>query len=151
MTREAVKTLTGVKIDGDYPVVVLHREFFRRITRLLDETPTETLLNYLVLKIMLDYAPATTDQMKRLHRIFAAVPDGVAGEPPRWKTCVRSANHYFSSKISSMYIGEEDGLETREEILGVLDALKEAFGEIINELEWMDDGGGKKLTRSECP
>ena len=58
----------------------------------------------------------------------------------RWRTCVRSATHYFSNKISSLYVGREDGLETRGEVLEMVEELRESFEGIVKESKWMDKG-----------
>ena len=52
---------------------------------------------------------------------------------------MRSTTHYFGTKISHMIVEAEGALETKDEAIDIIHNIKDAFEQIIDEAEWMDN------------
>lgn len=106
LVRDSVRELTGVDVaDGDR-MQAESAAYFAGVTALVDATPDEVLLDYLVFRLgpsklthnlisqikclpntprsVLQLIPSTTSQMKRLHRVFSSVLTGNDIPPPRF-------------------------------------------------------------------
>ena len=80
---DTVKELTGSEISGDTLVSCPHTEYFGKIQSLLDETDPKDVLNYLLLRHILDLVPATTAEMRMFQLEFNSIRTGITVPPAR--------------------------------------------------------------------
>ncbi len=65
----------------------------------------------------------------------------------RWETCVAGSVKYFGAKVSQMYYSATEGADaTLKATLDMVNDLKKAFAELIDDSQWMDSGA----LRMEC-
>ena len=69
---------------------------------------------------------------------------GIQSQKPLWKTCVQDTgfNSYYKSSFiyaaSSMYAKRYFKPEDKNQMIEMTEYLREAFSEMINNLDWMD-------------
>merc|ERR1719245_2266864 len=75
--------------------------------------------------------------MRQLQDIFT---HGGISSPPRWERCVAVSLNYFGAKVSQLFYrrDREESEAARQAALKMFGDLRNAFGELIDEAEWMD-------------
>lgn len=70
---------------------------------------------------------------------FAQVMLGRQQKPVRWKMCVPNAVTSFDMAAGAMYVKEYFKQEDKQEALSMIKYIQEAFRELVNDLDWMDN------------
>lgn len=70
---------------------------------------------------------------------FAQVMMGRQQKPVRWKVCVPAAVSSFDMAAGALYVKEYFKQEDKTEAVSMIKYIQEAFRELVNQLEWMDD------------
>lgn len=94
--------LVNVSIDDDTVINVPHLEYFRALTAVIDATPSNVVLDYLVFKKIEEMAPATTAQMRDLVQAKETLFTGINIPKPRnnQEHCTRHCYRSSSTKIT---------------------------------------------------
>lgn len=73
----------GHNVTDDTFVSAPHSSFFRNISRILGSTDKRTVINYLVMKKLVDFAGATTSTMRRINLAYQSAKTGIDVPAPR--------------------------------------------------------------------
>lgn len=60
-------------------------------------------------------------------------------KPVRWKMCVPAAVSSFDMAAGALYVKEYFKQEDKNEALSMITYIQEAFRELVNDLDWMDN------------
>ena len=81
---ETVRELAGYELEDDTVISCPFPEYFGKIQALLDEADPRDVLNYLMMRHIMDMAPATTAEMRAYELQFKSIRTGVINPPPRY-------------------------------------------------------------------
>jgi membrane metallo-endopeptidase-like protein 1 len=112
--------------------------FFEKLGPLLNETTNEVIANYLMWR----FAAASVSYMGKSFRDrqqeYSRITTGRETPDPRGLTCSDISLNYFSHALGSLYVRKHFKEEAKENVVEMVDNLKEAFKEILEEIDWMD-------------
>ena len=64
---------------------------------------------------------------------------GIKSERHRWSQCVDWTNKKLGLAVGALFIRDNFNLESKETALEMIHKIREAFNELLDENDWMDD------------
>ncbi|XP_046465759.1 endothelin-converting enzyme 1 isoform X1 [Neodiprion pinetum] len=137
----AVFNNTNVTINNDVDrIIVMDLEYLRKLPGLLANIPPATLARYAWWGVYSTVAPLTLQKFRDLGFEFSQKLFGLKEKTARWKGCTGNVNSNFGMALSYLYIQRHFNEHSREKALEMLSDIKDAFDEMVAELDWMDAG-----------
>jgi putative endopeptidase len=119
---------------------VAQPEFFKEVSRLLDESPLETWKAYLRWNRITNAAPQLSSAF--VNEDFAFRGQVLSGQKeiqPRWQRCIRAADANIGEILGQEYVKRAFTPEAKEKMSALIDNLVAALREDLPRLEWMSD------------
>ena len=119
-------------------------EFLRNIGQVIARTPNHVLANYIGWRVIMESMKHLNSEARNLRHEFQKSISGIQSQKPLWKTCVHETgfNSYYKYSFiyatSSMYAMRYFKPEDKNQMIEMTKYLREAFSEMINNLDWMD-------------
>ena len=137
----------NVKINVGKKEVIIIRDigFVRNIGQVIASTPNQVLANYVGWRVVMESMKHLNSEARNLRHEFHQSISGVQSQKPLWKTCVHETgfNSYYKYSFifaaSSMYAKRYFKPEDKNQMIEMTNYLREAFSEIIVNLDWMDE------------
>ncbi len=142
--KDYLESLLGIELDVDEKVVVQNPKYLRDVANILTRTDKRVINNYL-LWLAARSSMGTLDYAARdLAFKFAKALRGAKKQRPMWKRCVRAAgvNTYgqgLNLISSSMYVRKYFKDEAKDQMLKIIDNVRESFRTVLTKLDWMDE------------
>ncbi len=128
----------GVKDPGE--VNVAQPDFFKAAGTLLDKVPVETWKLYFCWNVLNESAPYVSEPFEQAH--FAFYGKAMSGKEemqPRWKRVLNTASSALGEAIGEAYVKEYFPPEAKQRMLTLVENLRKALAERIQNLTWMSD------------
>ncbi|XP_031835165.1 neprilysin-11 isoform X2 [Nomia melanderi] len=136
---EAVFENTNVTIDAKTDhVIVINLHTLQKLPELLATTPARTIERFLWWSVYSTVTPLTLQQFRDVVFQFLQNVLGLKEQRARWKDCTENANANFGMALSYVYAKKYLNEQTRKKALEMLQDVKDAYDEMIAELDWMD-------------
>jgi putative endopeptidase len=134
-----VAQLDQWKIHPDY-LIVGQPEFFRQLDALINKTPEPVLKDYLRFHLVSEYAPylskeVDSEDFNFYHRILS----GQKEPRPRWKRTLDAENRAMGMVLGRMFVKEYFPEAAKKRYSDLVEAIRTAYSERIDQLEWMSD------------
>jgi putative endopeptidase len=119
---------------------VTEPEFFKAFNQLLTGASVDDLRTYLRWHVVHANAfllsKAFVDEN---FRFYSTVLQGVEQQRPRWKRCVGYVDGDLGEALGQSFVKDTFGPQARSDTLAMVEAVKRALEQDINELDWMTD------------
>jgi len=133
---------TGVQhIDS---VIVGQPEFFKALNSILTATPLDTWKIYLKFNLISDFAGGLPDQYGMAAFNFNKLFSGGSERRPRWKRIVQSEENSMGELLGQLYVKEFFGETAKKRYSDMVEAIREALRDRIQNLTWMSDSTKRK-------
>jgi predicted metalloendopeptidase len=113
--------------------------YFQNLKDLITETPNKIIANYVTWRFTQHFLEALPQSYRNLTFEHKKVLEGIKKEQPIWKTCLETTNKHFGYVVAKPYVEryfDDQEVFTAKEMIR---DLHEAFEELLEENEWMDD------------
>ncbi len=129
--------LTGLAARKVDTVIVAQPEYFTYLQTLFNSELTliKAYLRWKVISAVSGYLNAAVE--KQNFAFYGTVIQGVKEQKPRWKRAVASANSLLGELVAQEYVKVAFSPQSKEKVNQMVDHLREAFRNRINNLEWM--------------
>lgn len=128
-------------IAGQEEFIVRQPSFVAGVNELLTEVPLDTWKNYLRYRTIDAYASALTEELERRHFEFHGTAlSGVEEQQPLWKRAVEATGSTLGEVVGKLYVDKHFSPEAKERMVELVDNLKVAFAERIEQNDWMGPG-----------
>ncbi|WP_164101107.1 M13 family metallopeptidase [Candidatus Laterigemmans baculatus] len=125
--------------------IVRQPTFISRVNELLTDVPLETWKDYLRFRVIDAYAPALTESLERRHFEFHDTAlSGIVEQKPLWKRAVEGTGSTLGEVVGKLYVDEHFSPKAKARMEELVENLKKAFAERIEQLEWMGPGTKKQ-------
>ncbi|GFS15352.1 membrane metallo-endopeptidase-like 1 [Elysia marginata] len=87
----------------------------------------------------MDMVPELATPFQQAMTEYKAVLQGMKREQLRWKKCVEFVNERVGMAVGAMFVKKNFKKESRDTASDMIHDIREAFNELLEENEWMDD------------
>lgn len=124
--------------DREQSVIVRQVSFLKGVDGLLESVPLQTWKDYLAYQVIDSYAPVLSEAIEKRHFDFhETVISGVAEQKPLWRRGVESTNRVLGEMVGKLYVEQFFSPAAKARMLDLVENLKVAAGQRIDQLEWM--------------
>ncbi|CAD5115683.1 DgyrCDS4635 [Dimorphilus gyrociliatus] len=128
-----------VKIDESEPVVSMATKYFVKFGDLLQNTSKRTIANYLIWRTLLRFIPDLPKKYQDARLTYKRLAMGIKRDVVRWQKCVGYINDKLGLAVGRMFVKENFKKESKESVSEMISDIREAFNEILEENDWMDE------------
>jgi putative endopeptidase len=119
-------------------VIVRQPDYFQALSTVLKQTPLPVLKQYLTYKVLDAYAPLLSKDFEEAHFAFRGrTLQGQQENRPRWKRAVNTVENALGEVAGRLYVERHFSPESKKRMEKLVDNLRVAFKEGIDQLEWM--------------
>lgn len=119
-------------------VIVGQPEFFAGLQALLKKTPVPVLRDYLKYHLVSTYASSLDKAIDDENfSFYGKVLRGQKEQRPRWKRALDAENRSMGMILGRIFVGEYFPAKTKDRYNTIVEAIRTAYGERIDKLDWM--------------
>jgi len=134
------KYFTSLKLNSLDKVIVGQVAYIQGLNNILNDTELETIKAYLAWNIMNDAAPFLSDALVDAQfDFYGKTLSGKEENQPRWKRVVSVVDGSLGEVVGKMYVEKHFPAEAKERMLHLVQNLKLAMKDRINNLTWMSN------------
>ncbi|GFN77023.1 membrane metallo-endopeptidase-like 1-like protein [Plakobranchus ocellatus] len=127
------------EITEDEPVVLFATQYIQDVVSIINNTDKRIVSNYLMWRLVMDVVPELASPFQQANTEYKAVMQGMKREQVRWKKCVEFVNKRVGMAVGAMFIRNNFKKESKDTASDMIHDIREAFNELLEENEWMDD------------
>ena len=115
-------------------------EFIREVEAIWQETPLETLKDYVRWQLIDTASSYLDDEMRAASfGFYGTVMSGRQEDRPRWKRAVAATERALGEAVGQLYVEKYFPAAAKERMIQLVKNLQVALGERIDAQEWMSD------------
>lgn len=119
-------------------VIVAQPEFFKEVSKVVSNRSLDELKTYLKWHVANDMAPYLNhDFVQTSFHFYSTVLSGVEKMKPRWKRIISNTNGAVGEALGKLYVAEAFPPEAKESAREMVENIKLAFRDRIEQLDWM--------------
>ncbi|XP_053546318.1 membrane metallo-endopeptidase-like 1 [Bombina bombina] len=146
---QGVMSSVNIQIQTEEEVVVYGVPYLHQLRPILSNYSASTLQNYLVWRLVIDRVSSLSRRYKDARSNYRKALYGTTLEEARWRECVSYVNSNMENAVGAMYVRETFAGESKRMISDLINKVREAFIETLDELQWMD-GTSKEKAREKA-
>jgi putative endopeptidase len=121
-------------------VIVEQPSYFDGLNKLFTKTDIETLKAYLLCQFISGQCSALSDDFYTASwEFFSHQMAGAQEQQPRWKRAMGVPNSLLGEAVGQMYVERYFPESSKQMMIELVENLRTALGQHIDELEWMSD------------
>jgi predicted metalloendopeptidase len=130
--------LKAVGAENTPGVIVRQPDYFQALADIFKQTPLPVMKQYLRFKVLDAYSPLLSSQFEQLNFEFRdRTLKGQQEIRPRWKRGVEMVEFALAEAVGKLYVERHFSPEAKKRMVGLVENLRAAFKEGIDQLEWM--------------
>ncbi len=127
-------------IEPQEKVIVEQPSYFDGLNKLFAKTDIETLKAYLLCQFISGQCSALSDDFYTASwEFFSHQMAGAQEQQPRWKRAMGVPNSLLGEAVGQMYVERYFPESSKQMMIELVENLRTALGQHIDELEWMSD------------
>jgi len=128
------------ELAGIEELVVGTDTAIQALSALFSETPADTWAAYMAFHWINNHAPLLSEDFEQAHwELFSKRLNGVEERRPRDKRAIQFVSSRLREQVGKVYVERHFPPAYRDQMLDLVGYLRQAFGERLGELDWMDD------------
>lgn len=132
--------LRMIGLKGVDEINVQQPEALKAALKLINNQPLNKTIAYLQFHLLDTAAPVLSDDFGLARfDFYDRVMAGKTQQKPRWKRSVEAVNNMVGELVGQLYVKAYFPPEAKERMLNLVNNLKVALGERIDQQEWMSD------------
>jgi len=137
--------LDEMGIDNIKEVIVNQPEFVKNLSSMVDKVSLDDWKTYLKWHVITNAAPyLSSDFEKENFSFYGKVLQGRKEMEPRWKRVLQTIDNEIGMDLGQLYVKRAFPPEAKKKAMEMINDIKAAFREHIQNLEWMSDETKKK-------
>uniref|UniRef100_A0A1I8EZ57 Peptidase family M13 containing protein n=1 Tax=Wuchereria bancrofti TaxID=6293 RepID=A0A1I8EZ57_WUCBA len=114
-------------------------EFMKNLSKLLSTTNKRIIANYIFWRTIDVWSDILGKKFDNIRLKLTRVMSGQQKVVPRWQQCVQRTENLLAQATSALFVRKHFSSDIRMEVLDILENIKEAFQDIVEEIDWMDN------------
>ncbi|OXA38981.1 endothelin-converting enzyme homolog [Folsomia candida] len=123
---------SGMNFTDEERIVVQDVSYIRGLSPLLANTPTTTLTNYLMWRLLVTFTSGTTHKLRKLNFNFYNMVYGMKRIPPRASTCATVVKDTFALAIGMKIVRGLTDISSKKEVEEMVDNVRIAMERLLN-------------------
>ncbi|XP_059158497.1 neprilysin-1-like [Physella acuta] len=136
--QEIYKT-ADIVITEHETIVVYALPYFVALGKLIQRSPTRVLANYVIWRCLMARIDNLPKEYRKIRSEFSKHIFGSESEPPRWYDCVSYINDNMGNAAGRLFVERHFDEGSKETAMEMIDDIREAFYQLLDEADWMDD------------
>uniref|UniRef100_A0A1I7VFX0 Peptidase_M13_N domain-containing protein n=3 Tax=Loa loa TaxID=7209 RepID=A0A1I7VFX0_LOALO len=132
---ESIHSLIG----NDTEIIIGEIDYMYNIAKLVSDNSNQLLANYIFWRIVHSWVKVLDVRYEDIRQAFLRVMTGQQTKSPRWKECAQGAISLLPLAGGALYVREHFDSTDKQEALKMIANLQEAFKELVDENDWMDE------------
>ncbi|WP_404398368.1 M13 family metallopeptidase [Idiomarina loihiensis] len=121
-------------------MIIRQPSYFEEFGELFNDVDLQAWKDYLSLRLVNEYASALSEDIsQRRFEFYGKTLRGTPEQEPRWKRAVDATNSVLGEVLGQVYVKEYFPPEAKEKMEGLIENLRDAYGQSIRNLEWMTE------------
>uniref|UniRef100_A0A663DZY9 Membrane metalloendopeptidase like 1 n=1 Tax=Aquila chrysaetos chrysaetos TaxID=223781 RepID=A0A663DZY9_AQUCH len=141
---QGVMSSVSVQVDPEEEVVVYGMPYLQELKAIISKYSASTIQNYLIWRLVIDRVSSLSRRFKDARASYRKALYGTTLEEARWRECVSYVNNNMENAVGAMYVREAFAGESKRMVRDLIDKIREAFIETLDELQWMDEASKEK-------
>lgn len=134
------KVCAAAGIPAQDKVIVQQPSYFDALSAYMAEADLETLKAYLLCQFVSGQAGSLSDEFYTAQwDFYSHQMAGAQEETPRWKRAMSVPNGILGEAVGEMYVSRYFPESSKKKMVALVENLRTALGQHIDELEWMSD------------
>ncbi|UXI15420.1 Pre-mRNA-splicing factor 38A [Sarcoptes scabiei] len=137
-----LKNFMPIEINIDENVVIYSLDYYKKMGKLLHKVMEEdrrVVINYAVWRLIKSILPFLDNDFGVKRAKFRKILFGISADRTRWSQCVELVNKKMGMAVGAMFIKDNFDPKSKESAVEMIHNIREAFNELLNYNEWMDD------------
>uniref|UniRef100_A0A0R3RHK8 Neprilysin-2 n=1 Tax=Elaeophora elaphi TaxID=1147741 RepID=A0A0R3RHK8_9BILA len=130
-------------INNSTQIIVGEVDYMYNIAALINNNSNQLLANYIFWRIVHSWVKILDGRYEDIKQVFLRVMTGQQTKSPRWKECAQGTINLLPLAGGALYVREHFDSTDKKEALKMIANLQEAFKELVDESDWMDEGTKK--------
>ncbi|MCP9263941.1 Neprilysin-11 [Dirofilaria immitis] len=126
-------------INNNTQIIVGEIDYMYNIGLLINNNTNHLLANYIFWRIVHSWVKTLDGRYEDIKQVFLRVLTGQQTKSPRWKECAQGTINLLPLAGGALYVREHFDSTDKQEALQMIANLQEAFKELVDESDWMDD------------
>ncbi|MCP9265095.1 hypothetical protein DINM_020296 [Dirofilaria immitis] len=126
-------------IDNNTNIIIQEVQYMRNLSNLLSITNERTLANYIFWRTIDSWDDILGSKFDDIRLKLMHVMNGQQKLMPRWQRCVQKSEDVLAQATGALFVRKHFNLKTRKEVTDILENIREAFRDIVKEIDWMDN------------
>lgn len=136
MWDDVLKGIGYPEIDS---ISVGQPDQLKEVERILNEVPLQALKDYAEMGVIYGATSMLSDDFRAVAFEFSQVMSGAQEDKPRWKRAVGAVNGVLGMPVGKLYVEKYFPESSKQRMLTLVNNLKDALHQRIEQLEWMSD------------
>lgn len=125
-------------IHGEKEMLVSNPGYYKALSKELTATPIATWKQYMLFHTISHMSPYLSEQFENLSfEFYGKTMSGQKEQTPRWERVMGVINGNIGDQLGQLYVDKNFKPEAKEKMLELVNNLQVAFGERIQQLDWM--------------
>jgi len=133
---EGAFTDTSVSVGDDERLIVVQPDYFAALQEM--DVDDRILANYLYWRSLMSFVPDLNKEMTDILFEYKSVLTGIDTASPRWQTCLATSVRGFGFAAAHEYVLANFDDAAKDQADSMVEDLRSAFKELVEETEWMD-------------
>ncbi|RWR99896.1 neprilysin-like protein, partial [Dinothrombium tinctorium] len=127
-----------LEIYENETIVVYALDYIKNMVELVEQTPKRTVINYLLWRFIYNRVSNLDKRFILEQQEYYRSLYGTQTVPQRWQTCTSYVNKNMGMALGSLFVKSHFNESSKEGTKEMIEDIKKAFFEILDEVEWMD-------------
>ena len=128
----------GMQVTVD-EVNVSQPKFFAALSQIIADANIDVLKDYMTINLLADAAPYLSDDFVAANFKYSSTITGVKEMQPLWKRVIGTINGTMGEAVGQLYVEKYFPATAKARMLELVENLRTAFGQRIDNLTWMSD------------
>lgn len=128
----------GMQVTVD-EVNVSQPKFFAALSQIIADADIDVLKDYMTINLLADAAPYLSDDFVAANFKYSSTITGVKEMQPLWKRVIGTINGTMGEAVGQLYVEKYFPATAKARMLELVENLRTAFGQRIDNLTWMSD------------
>ena len=132
--------LSAANLSDVDNMVIRQPSYFEKLGEMFTDVDLQTWKDYLSFKVINDAASILSEDFSnRRFAFYGTTLRGIPEQEPRWKRGVDATNSVLGEVLGQVYVKEYFPPEAKEKMEGLIENLRAAYADSIQDLDWMTD------------